>query len=319
MKSILFFILFAFALSSCNFIMHRQPVDMARIDSVNLAQARRDSIAAYKQYKQDSAKKGYRPHFTTYMFDTSDAIPDSPRPDASVAAVKPKHWSELQDFWSVYRFGDNLYCIGIQLSDDTTTTVIDSLFHETTFDRPIYDSANHDHIIDTTVAAPLQENMAFTSAMLHNDNTRSFYVYCTRGITAARVTRVLYHLDACVYYVAIQLETIDTAKYGMPLIASKDKINLTYGTIPAFQHDLEEFHSYKYGIVDGDYTWVNPAVPHLFAYNDSLFFTYTDNFNYYNSEDSQGDYPGRMIFINRGKKVSLYSDADVDFFGIGCD
>jgi len=283
------------------------------------AQAYADSTARSNAAKDTSLKR-YVPHFTKYIFDTATEV--LPRNDSAARFpnYKIKRWSHLQSCYIVCCLAPNTYCLCFDAAGDSTSNVVNSLMYKAgAYSVPGY--LNGKYMLDSVATYPLNINNKFNTLMMHNDTTRVFYVYCMRGRTTARINRFLYCAGPCVSFMAAQLAYIDTAKYGMPLVASQLKIDLTYGTIPDFQRDLDIYMKYNFGMHGDDYTWSSAGTPHIFAYNDTLFFTYNDSFKYYHDDnDTSKGFPDRMLFKKMGdNKIWLWYDPYVDFFGIPCD
>lgn len=245
--------------------------------------------------------------FKTYRFDAT--IGESTK---NIKDSKDDiHWSNLNDFYSVYRFSKNTYGIGIALPDDTLPNYPNRIFL-----KAINNVVNEEpRAIDTLCHFSLfRNNTAFK--ILFSDTARFFYVYCTKGLTTAQIYDVYYHKDECVYFILFRLSSIDTGKFGQPLIASQKKINLTYSNNKDFQRDLIKYDSIFKKSEDYKDTSITP---YQFAYNDSLFFTYSDDFIWWKDMSFTCSFPGRSIYKMKNKKVTLYWGDYLELFGIPCD
>lgn len=261
-----------------------------------------------QQVSDSSKSKNMMPIFRTYQFDTSDMAESTQSEEKSGNGY---FWSRLRDFYSVYRFSKNIYGIGIALPDDTTEKLSSSIFL-----KALYATLTENPIpVDTLYHFSLYRKTGLHK-ILFSDTTRLFYIYCTKGLTTATISDVYYHQDACVYFMVFNLSHIDTAMFGQPLIASRKKIKLTYSNNKEFQRDLVTYDSLLKARVEYKDTAI---IPFQFAYNDSLFFTYSDDFTWWKDTTFKCGLPGRSIYKIDGKKVSLKWGDYLELIGIPCD
>ena len=304
----LIFILFGLIVTSCHFNQQSAVSQNGRVDSTSIKSFTTDSNlnATIDSIKIDSNLiNKLKTHLKTYtLYSGADILP------------RPTHWSDETSFFGVYQFSDSVTGIGLDLNDDTHTYYA-NLFNSVKVDFPACPSL-------TT----LLHNDTIKDLFFKNDTTRYFYVYCTKGLTTAKIKDVYFNGGPCCGFIAIQLSHIDTVKYGHPVIASKRKINLTYSVNKEFQHDLnvvdsmDEFQSYFRG-PDTTYTkqTVNSKEVQIplsvqFASNDTLFFTYTDNFQPWGDDT---EYRSRTVFKHGRKLAVIWWSGGIVSMASECD
>jgi hypothetical protein len=240
-------------------------------------------------------------HFETFQFDTTHL---------SVAGKSEKvvaEWSNLDDFFPVYQLSSKCLGIAIELGDGGHYELTDKLVDENTGET--------DSEIDTLGTYTLQKSLNLETAIFNNDTTRFFTIYCTKGKTMSQIKRVLYHSGECSAILVLELMPIDKDKYGEPLIASKQVIDFTYTTVNSFQKDLLVYA--KYWQTQTDYS--DNVTPTQFAYNDTYFLVFYDNFKWYKGGDKDCLFPTREIFKKEGSNVKKVWTQGLDLFGIPCD
>jgi hypothetical protein len=114
----------------------------------------------------------------------------------------------------------------------------------------------------------------------------------------------------------MKLSTIDTNKYGQPVIASKKRYDLSYQGDPYLQKGVENYQD----VWNKKSDYKDSVIAKQFASNTTLFFAYSDDFNWFESKNkSKSLFPLRMIFRSSGKSAKLEWVNGLDLFGVGCD
>jgi cell division protein FtsL len=221
-----------------------------------------------------------------------------------------KKWSDVDDYYGVYRFSKDITGIGFEI-DESTNALLDSLVKNV---NPEVDSVNH--VIDKTGSYNIFYSNKLSKSILENDTSREFFIYCTRGTTKAKIEKVLYGSTDCTAILILKLSKIDTQLFGHPLIASKKRFDLIYKENRNLQNGLEK---YQY-IWDKKSDYKDSIIAKQFASNSKLFLAYSDDFNWFASQNkSKCLFPSRMVFKLNGKSAKLEWIKDLDLFGIPCD
>jgi hypothetical protein len=239
-------------------------------------------------------------HFETFQFDTAHLGVEKSKKEVT-------QWSDLDDFFPIYQLSSKCLGIAIELGDGGHYELTDKLVDKNTGET--------DAEIDTLGTYTLQKSLNLERAIFNNDTTRFFTIYCTKGKTMSQIKRVLYHSGECSAILVLELMPIDKDKYGEPLIASKQVIDFTYTTVNSFQKDLLVYA--KYWQTKTDYSDNTPPVQ--FAYNDTYFLVFYDNFKWYERDDKDCLFPTREIFKKEGNNVKKVWTQGLDLFGIPCD
>jgi hypothetical protein len=211
-----------------------------------------------------------------------------------------KHWSDASDYYGVYHFAKKITGIGF---DDSW---------------PLHSSFKLDDgvLVDTTGNYSIRYSKKLSDFVLNNDTSKIFYIYCTRGTTKATIDKVLYGTTDCTDVLILQLSKIDTLQFGQPVIASKKLFDLTYKTNQKFQNGLARYEAIMKK--KADYTDSIPS--RQFAYNSKLFFAYSDDFEWFESnEDRKCLFPSRTVYRIVGNSAKAEWADDLDLFGIPCD
>jgi hypothetical protein len=240
-------------------------------------------------------------NFKTFSFDTVKNNAQKYTKDSF------NKWSELADFFPIYRFSNNRLGIGIEIEDGGNYALTDNFL--------IQNKDYEDRIVDTLSPFILKKSYKLADAIFNNDTTRFFYIYCTKGVTISKIKDVLYNYEECSALLVLELTPINKAKYGEALIASKQLIDLKYTTLNHFQEDLMVYGRFLKDKSD----YKDAIMPMQFAYNDAYFFVYNDDFNWQNRTDKKCLFPSRQIFKKEGNRVKRIWAQGLDLFGIGCD
>lgn len=226
-------------------------------------------------------------------------------------------WSESEQFYGVYRFTNDIIGIGFDLGSydldgKPKSVVIDSLYV-----RSHFMIGNKDELIDSTGSFNISYSKQFSEAVLKNDASRNFYIYGTRGMTEAKIERVLYVAEDCAAVAILQLSKIDTAKFGQPLIASKIRYNFNYQANPVLQLKADAY-SAKIN-KDADYKDGVPLIQ--FAHSKEFFLAYADDFRWFDKKDTASKtlFPHREIFKVKTQPLKPIWTSCLDLFGIPCD
>jgi hypothetical protein len=151
---------------------------------------------------------------------------------------------------------------------------------------------------------------------LLNIDSKKFWVYCTKGIVQRTIKDVVFSLDECKSNIVVfRFEPIDINKYGHPIFCSKIKLPLTFSDNIPLDKKVAEYVSQL------QYDYSDSIQPKTFAYSDTLFCTYSDNFNWNNSSNSDCLFPSRAIFSKSTQADTIHRQwaYGLDLFGIPCD
>jgi hypothetical protein len=240
-------------------------------------------------------------NFKTFQFDTTAR--NSVKKDRNSVG----QWSNLDDFFPVYQFSDARLGIGIEIGDGGHYELTDSFFNKFTQES--------DPIVDTSGAFILKKSDALGTAIFNNDTTHFFNIYCTKGRTTSRIKAVLYNSGNCSQILVFELMPIDKAKFGEPLMASKQVFDLNYSPFAGFQEDLNIYEKYL-----GDHSDYQDSMHFVqFAHNNTLFFAFSDDFNWHKKQDNRCLFPSRHIFKKEGRMIKEVWAKALDIFGIPCD
>lgn len=146
----------------------------------------------------------------------------------------------------------------------------------------------------------------------------SYFVYGTKASQKSKVKRIVFQSTECGNdYIAYILD-VDKKLIGNPLIASEKEIPLKYDHNYAEVNQIikksaaKESTENNYG--HGNY---NPIV---YANYKNLYFTYYDDFKWYNKKsDSDCQFPDRAVFQTDAKgKVKVLWSSEMDLLGLPC-
>ncbi len=257
--------------------------------------------------KKDSLKLKIDFSKFDYSFDTTFYDSDT----SSLVKFQKFKWSEVDDFFPVYKFSDQLFGIGIEIGNGGNYKLIDSLVKN----YNVY-SDSFGVIIDTSGPYTVKKSVLLENVFYNNDTTKFFNIICQYGKTKAKITDVFVGMTDCSEVLILKLSPIDTQKFGFPLIAIKKDLDLKYSKDNIFQRKLVEFN--KWSNQKADFT--DSIIPVQFAKNDSQFFIYSDDFKWFSRENGYIEclYPARSIYTIKDKKVIYEWSAGLDLFGIPC-
>lgn len=221
-----------------------------------------------------------------------------------------KKWSDVDDYYGVYRFSKDVTGIGFEI-DEGTNSLLDSLVKKI---NPEIDSVNN--VLDKTGTYNIFYSNRLSKSILENDTSREFVIYCTRGTTKAKIEKVLYGSTDCSGILILKLSKIDTQLFGHPLIASKKRLELIYKENRNLQNGLERYQN----IWDKKSDYKDSIIAKQFAWNSKLFLAYSDDFRWFATQNkSKCFFPARMVFKLNGKSAKREWVSGLDLFGIPCD
>lgn len=181
------------------------------------------------------------------------------------------------------------------------------------YNRPMGDYKYY----DTLYVDRLIYNKRFDE-VFRKEMKSEYYVYGTKSFRKAKVTKVVFQSSECGNdYIAYILD-IDKNSIGNPVFASETEIPLEYST--QFS-DIEkkirkaiatESTENNYGF--GNYD------PKVFAHYQNLYFTYYDDFKWYNRKNkSNVQFPDRTIAeISESGKATTKWSSELDLLGLPC-
>jgi hypothetical protein len=224
-----------------------------------------------------------------------------------------KHWSDLSDYYGVYRFANNITGIGFETLSGIDKTLLDSLYQRGTSGS---DSTEKDVLVDTTGSYSIHYSKKLSDLILDNDTAKIFYIYCTRGMTKATIEKVLYGTTDCTSVLILNLSKIDTQQFGQPVIASKKRINVSFKCDQRIQKAV----SINEMLMNEKADYKDSIRYQQFAYNSQLFFTYSDDFKWFGAkEGSKCLFPSRSAYRISGNSAKIDWSDSLDLFGIPCD
>lgn len=239
---------------------------------------------------------------------TEDIVIDTSQSPKTARTIKK--WSDVDDYYGVYRFSKDITGIGFEI-DEGTNSLLDSLIKKI---NPEIDSVNN--ILDKTGTYNIFYSNRLSKSILENDTSREFVIYCTRGTTKAKIEKVLYGSTDCTAILILKLSKIDTQLVGNPLIASKKRFDLIYKENRNLQNGLEKYQH----IWDKKSDYTDSIVTKQFALNSKLFLAYSDDFRWFATQNkSKCFFPARMVFKLNGKSAKREWVSGLDLFGIACD
>jgi hypothetical protein len=166
--------------------------------------------------------------------------------------------------------------VELGIGTEAQVPLVDSVFFKHENQDSLWDKINDHNIscraIDTFGVFHFYKHEVLSNSLTKNIN-KKFYVYCTKGRVTRRIKDAVFALNECKSNIVVfRFSSIDSLKYGHPIFCSKEKLNLTYNNNPEFDKKLALFVA---GI-PSNYSDSMQSV--TFAYSDSLFYTYSDNF-----------------------------------------
>lgn len=261
------------------------------------------SEEAVEEQTVEPLRPGVKVEFEVYQFDTPlDA--SNPYEDKS---KRVRCWSDVDEFFPVFRFSKEHLGIAIEVYNGGHYPFTDSLFSS---------FLKRGKIQEEDESFAFKKSKELAEVFFKNDTTTSFFIYCTKGVTRSAITGILYSYSYCETLLMVELAEIDTTKYGQPLIASKQFLDLKYANLPAFQKDLLTANAYWTSQAD----YQDEILPLQFAYNADYFLVYDDDFRWYYDKNSPCLFPARRIFkLEKGNRARLRWANGIDLFGIACD
>ncbi len=235
---------------------------------------------------------------------------------------------ENTSVYSVYTLSDKTTAIVSNMSDsDEIFSQFDEIFirvdesekfKESFFDF-IYDKKTSTHITpyDTTGIFSLLHNRKLEDK-IKPLMSREFYIYGTKGIEIRSVRDIVFGLDECMTNIyAFVIDHFDREKNGHPLIATDKKLDIVYHE--DFTNIEEKINTF-YNSFENDYSDDIPTK--VFARIGSLYFTYTDDFEWNKKSDDDKNcfFPARGIFrLKQDSSIVPVWEDELDLYGIPCD
>lgn len=229
-------------------------------------------------------------------------------------------WTTSDTYFQVYNFSENVMGLTVELGYTQSTEIafIDSIFEQ------IATTDSIDYIITQQVSSciPIDTNGQFRfyrNVKLENNLLagvdKNFFVYCTKGIVQQKIKDVVFALDECQSNIVVfRFDKIDTNQYGQPMFCSKTKMNLTFENSSVIDNKIETFHQTQ------QYDYADSLKSVSYAHLDSLYFAYTDDFNWNKPSDIDNYFPGRAIYVlQQDGKIYCKWALSLDLFGIPCD
>ncbi|WP_426667707.1 hypothetical protein ACPPVU_16920 [Mucilaginibacter sp. McL0603] len=221
-----------------------------------------------------------------------------------------KKWTSISEYYGVYHFSKNLTGIGFEIKAGPDTPLLDSLFAYGA------NQSEKDIRLDSSGHYVIHYSKGLFNTILNNDTSRTFYIYCTKGMTRATVENVLFGTTDCNTVLILKLSKIDTLRFGYPLIASKKLHEFIFTTSKGIQKGLVKYEA----ILNKTTDYKDSIISKQFAYNSQLFFAYSDDFKWFGTnKESKCLFPTRSVFRISGNSAKVVWVDDLDLFGIPCD
>jgi hypothetical protein len=229
-------------------------------------------------------------------------------------------WTSDNLYYPVYNFSDNVMGLTVELAYTTSTQVhfVDSIFsYVSKVDYLGYTTDQQPKScipIDTNGEFKFYRNLNLEKMLLENID-RLFYVYCTKGFVKREIKDVIFSLDECASNIVVfRFDEIDTAEYGQPMFCSKTKLKLNFEYSPFIDDKIEAFHQTQ------QYDYTDNVKSISYANLDSLYFAYSDDFNWNKPGPINNYFPGRAVYELR-QDGSIYHKwgLGLDLLGIPCD
>jgi len=229
-------------------------------------------------------------------------------------------WTSDNLYYPVYNFSDNVMGLTVELSYTHSVQVdlVDSIFnHFVETDSIGYVMTQHVNsciAVDTSGSFKFYRNIKLEKTLLEN-TSKSLYLYCTRGVIKRDIKDVVFSLDECASNIVVfRLDKIDTTKLGQPIFCSKTKLNLNFENSSLIDDKIEAFHQTQ------QYDYTDNVKSVSYANLDSLYFAYSDDFNWNKPGTIDNYFPGRAVYVLRqdGKIYPKWS-LGLDLLGIPCD
>lgn len=229
-------------------------------------------------------------------------------------------WTMADDYFQVYTFSDNVMGLTIELSYTHTVqnAFVDSVFIHTaqtdSLNYVISQKVNSCIPIETKGQLAFYRNLTLERKLLSGID-RTFFVYCTNGMIQREIKDVVFSLNECWSNIVVfRFDPIDLKKYGRPLFCSKANLNLTFANKPAIDNKIKAFRTLQ------QYDYADSIKSVSFAYRDSLYFAYHDDFSWNREGDIKNLYPGREVYVlDKDKRLYMKWALSLDLFGIPCD
>ncbi len=146
----------------------------------------------------------------------------------------------------------------------------------------------------------------------------SFFVFGTKSSQKCKVEKVVFHSNECGSDYIAYILNVNKSLIGHPLIASEKDIPLHYGNnYIEVNKKLKTFVSKESDEVIYGMGKYNPIV---FSNHKNLYFTYYDDFKWYNkNSDSHCQFPDRGIFeIDAKGNIKFLWSSEMDLLGLPC-
>lgn len=231
-----------------------------------------------------------------------------------------RDWTAEDEYFPVYSFSDKVMGLTFELSYNSSVQnlFVDSVFIYTaqteSFDDAISKGFKNCELIDSVGRFRFYRNLTLEERLL-SEVGRSFFVYCARGVVEREIKDVVFSLDECISNIVVfRFDPVDLKRYGYPLFCAKSDLELTYSKLPEMDKEIEIFHrlqNYDYSDSIGSVT---------FAFRDSVYFSYHDDFHWNKDGDILNYYPGREVYeMSTNGRLHRKWAFSLDLFGIPCD
>ncbi|MGG5207761.1 hypothetical protein ACQWU4_02355 [Chryseobacterium sp. MIQD13] len=146
----------------------------------------------------------------------------------------------------------------------------------------------------------------------------TYFVYGTKASQACTVKRIVFKSDECGNDYIAYILNADKNLIGNPLIASEKEIPLKYGKDYSGQN-LSVKKAFSKESTENNYGHgkYNPIV---FASYNNLYFSYYDDFKWYDKHSgSEVQFPERAVFeVGSKGKINLLWSSEMDLLGLPC-
>ena len=145
--------------------------------------------------------------------------------------------------------------------------------------------------------------------------TGTFLFTVPKGVVERSIRDVVFSLDECRSNVVVfRFDNIDIAQNGQPVFCSKEKLHLVFGNTPEVDKAIDLYMQNN----QSDYTDSIKTIS--FAHSDSVYFAYSDDFNWNLGTHLKNYFPSRAVYVKRNdNKYYIKWALGLDLFGIPCD
>jgi len=224
-------------------------------------------------------------------------------------------------FYSIFRLTKNTTAIVIPI-DNTTDSKYSSIFDKFYHQDSLHQFISKERL--TKDRAKFYYDTLNGFLLLHDIQLENelkkivpteFYINGLKRILKSDITNIIINISECeTNFIGFVLKNEPLLNNGKTIFASTKKIELEYINNKAIDNQINQFISTQ------KYDYRDSIRVKTFAKSNDLYFTYLDDFRWYDSKNNSNClFPSRMIYKINKNKISLFWGSGIDRFGIGCD